>query len=161
MALIKNTNSYVTVEEANSYFQDKLDVAAYDSASDEDKAKALVTATSTLDTYTYIGQAISSSQPLAFPRVGSYFDGRLGMTVVLTTDIPDRIIKATFELAYHLLNNDGLLDNTGTVDKLILGPIELTNIRIPEKVSNTVLNLIKPLRAIGAAGGTNLWWRAN
>ncbi len=158
MALIKGTNSYATVEEANAYFSDRIDVAAYDSAGDDMKAKALITATSLLDTYTFVGQAISSSQSLAFPRSGSYFDPKLNRTVFFTDQIPDRIQKATFELAYHLLNNDGLLDSMGDVKNLKVGPIEIESVQMAPKVNSFVLNLIQPLRL---NSGSQSWWRAN
>lgn len=159
MALTKGVNSYVTVVEASAYFADRLDVAAWTSASDEDKARALVTATSLLDSIVWTGIAVSEAQPLAFPREGSFFDPRLGFEVAFdTAGTPPRIVTATFELAYHLLNNDGLLDETGSVDSLSIGAISLTNVRNASWMSPTVDRLTKPMR--GVASG-NTWWRAN
>lgn len=158
MALSKNVNSYVTVAEANTYFEDRLDTAAWSAASDTQKAQALVTATSELDAKDWAGYAVSESQPLAFPRVLSYFDPRLGTTITLTEAVPQRILNATFELGYHLLNNDGLLDNTGDVEDLVVGSISLKNVRAPSKLSPTVINLISPLLV---RAGAQTWWRAN
>lgn len=158
MALAKGTNSYATVSEADSYFQDRLDVAAWTSADATQKAQALVTATSMLDDLNWIGTAVSDSQPLAFPRLGAYFDPRVGSDVQLTTSVPTRIVTATFELAYHLLNNDGLLDDTGTVKNLKVGTINLDLITSSNKLPMRVRNLIKPLLEYG---GSRLWWRAN
>jgi hypothetical protein len=159
MALTKGVNSYVDVVEASAYFADRLDVAAWESASDVDKAKSLVTATSLLDSLVWIGVAVSETQPLAFPREGSYFDPRLGFEVAFdSTEAPPRIVNATFELAYHLLNNDGLLDETGTVDSLSIGSISLTNVRNASWISPTVDRLIKPMRS---TANKNAWWRAN
>ena len=47
--------------------------------------------------------------------------------------LKEAVVKATFELAHHLLNNDGLLDDTGQVDSLKIGNIHLENVRNPEK----------------------------
>jgi hypothetical protein len=95
MALEKDVNSYVELEEATEYFEDRVDVAAWDEATDEMKSKALVTATSLLDSFEWTGVVVSESQPLAFPRVGEYFDPRVGYCVNLN-GTPDRIIKATY-----------------------------------------------------------------
>ncbi len=159
MALVKGTNSNVTVAEADSYFGDRIDVAAWDSASATQKAQSLVTATLLLDSLNWTGVAVSDSQSLAFPRTGSYFDPKLGVTVELSNNIvTNRISTATFELAYHLLNNDGLLDETGDVKNLTLGKIDLTNIRRPSQLPSIVRNLIRPLLV---NTGSNAWWRAN
>lgn len=159
MALIKNTNSYATVAEADAYFSDRLDVAAWAQAGAAEKAQALVTATRLLDTLHWTGVAVSETQPLAFPRSGMFFDPRLGMDIQLEDAIvPNRVIQATFELAYHLLNNDGLLDDTGTVQNLSVGSINLTRVLAPNKFPASVKRLTKPLQI---NQGANLWWRAN
>jgi hypothetical protein len=158
MALTKGVNSYVTVAEANTYLDNKLDVAAWTSAADLEKAQALCTATSMLDGLNWIGVAVSDSQALSFPRSGNYFDPRIGLEVVLDeVAAPQRIIDATIEQAYHLLNNDGLNDDTGSVRDLSIGSINLSNVRAASKFSPIVERLIKPLRA----NSSNAWWRAN
>lgn len=158
MALSKGTNSYATVAEADSYFEDRLDVAAWSSASAEQKAQALTTATSFLDSMEWVGSVVSSSQALAFPRTGSYFDPRLGLAVTMTSVIPDRIVKATYELAYHLLNNDGLFDDTGSVVNLQIASISLNKIQATNKIPVIAKRLIQPLLL---NKGSRMWWRAN
>lgn len=159
MALTKGTNSYVSLDEANSYFADRLDVAAWETASNTQKDQSLVTATQILETMDWTGVAVSDSQSLAFPRSGTYFDPRLGYDASLTSvAVTKRVNSATFELAYHLLNNDGLLDDTGGVDKLTVGKIDLTTIRRPDTLPSVVRNLIRPLLV---NSGSNTWWRAN
>ncbi|WP_396189864.1 DnaT-like ssDNA-binding protein [Flavobacterium sp.] len=158
MALQKGVNSYVTVDEANTYFADRLDVAAWTGASEEQKPQALVTATKMLDDLDWTGYVVSESQPLAFPRSGDYFDPRTGTTVSLSSSVPMRVQNATMELAYHLLNNDGLLDDTGTVESISIGGINITNIRQANKLPGVVERLVKPLLV---NAGSNMWWRAN
>jgi hypothetical protein len=160
MALAKSTNSYVTVEEADAYFADRLDVVAWTDASETQKAQSLVTATSILDELNWTGYAVSEDQLLAFPRYGDYFDPKLGMTVTLGDEVPQRIIKSTYELAYHLLNNDGLLDDTGGVTDIEVGPIKLKNVKSVSMIPGVVYNMIRPLRSIGGAGSRTVW-RAN
>lgn len=158
MALEKGINAYVTVEEADVYFADRLDVAAWLDAPLPQKSQSLVTATSVLDELHWVGQAVSSTQLLAFPRVGGFYDPKAGRQLQLGNVVPPRITKATLELAYHLLNNDGILDDTGTVENLNVGSINLSKIRNPNLMPKTVKQLINPLLL---SGGSTNWWRAN
>ena len=159
MALVKGTNSPVDATDFDTYMADRLDVAAALSATSAQKDQALITATSILETLTLAGTAVSETQNLVFPRVGNYFDPRLGLTVDFpTSTAPARWLKATHELAYHLLNNDGLLDNTGEVKTLDIYGIKLENIRSPSKIPSVVMNLVTPMLV---NAGSNAWWRAN
>jgi len=157
MAIAKGINSYATVSEADSYFEDRLDAAAWSSASEDIKAKALVTASQMLNGMNWFGIAVSESQTLAFPRTGSYFETRTGSQMPLNP-IPQRIIVANYELAYHLLNNDGLLDDTGQVESIGISSIDIKKIRSASKINSYVRSLIRPLLA---GAGSNSWWRAN
>ncbi|RLA25769.1 MAG: hypothetical protein DRQ62_01540, partial [Gammaproteobacteria bacterium] len=78
MALVKNTNAYADLSEAETYFADRLDVAAWTAADDPTKSQALVTATLYLENMNWTGNVVSDSQALAFPREGTYFDPRMG-----------------------------------------------------------------------------------
>lgn len=159
MALVKNTNSYATVVEADAYFADRLDVDAWVTAPDTQRAQALVTATALLDSLNWAGIAVSDSQPLAFPRSGTYFDPRVGSDVSLTSAAAtQRLSTALFELAYHLLNNDGLLDDTGAVNSIDIGNISLKSVQTPNMMPSVVQRLIKPLQV---NLGSRSWWRAN
>lgn len=158
MALVKGTNSYADVAESDLYFADRLDVAAWTSADNASKAQALVTATNVLDNLYWTGTAVSESQPLAFPRSAYYFDPRLGSHVTLQEETPKRITTAAMELAYHLLNNDGLLDDSGVVKDLQVGSVQLTTIQAPNLIPAIVKRMIKPLLV---NAGSNSWWRAN
>lgn len=160
MALTKGVNSYVTTGEADSYFDDRLDVAAWANASDEAKDQALVTATRILDEKRWRGQVVSIDQDLAFPRQGSFRDPSRGTTVsfnasyvFVNSDETESSLKrdirklraACYELAYHLLNNDGLMDATGEIADIKVGPIELKNIREVSKIPTAVSLLINPM----------------
>ena len=157
MALVKGTNSYATVAEAETYFTDRLDVSAWEVASDSQKEQALVTATSILDDLSWTGIAVSESQLLAFPRIGTYFDPRIGVNISMET-VPVRILRAVYELAYHLLNNDGLFDDVGGLDSLKIGTFELKTIKSANKIPDIVRRIIKPLLL---NAGASTWWRAN
>jgi hypothetical protein len=158
MALDKGVNCYVTRSEANAYFTDRLDIAAWTDATDPQKDQALVTATRKLDNLNWAGQAISESQALAFPRSGTYYDPKLGYMTSLPPSVPQRVIDATYELAYHLLNNDGLLDDTGSLTNLSVGQISLSLKKEASTFPAMVKALINPLLS---SGGSTNWWRAN
>ncbi len=157
MALTKGVNSYATVAEADAYFEDRIDVSAWSTADATSKAQSLVTATKLLEDVLWTGTAISESQNLAFPRAGEYFDPRIG-TLVTLSGVPKRITEATYELAHHLLTNDGLLDDIGTVDSISIGSINISHSVKPNKFPHIVKTFIKPLQL---NRGASPWWRAN
>lgn len=159
MALAKGTNSYATVAEADVYFDDRIDALAWISSGSDRKAQALTTATALLDELPWTGSAVSGSQLLAFPRTGSYFDPRVGAEVVFTSATPKRVLRGLYELALHLVLNESILDQTGSVDSLSLGgSISLEKIR---PASVIPLSIKTSLKCMLDNGGTNLWWRAN
>jgi len=168
MALVLNTNSYVTVTEAESYFETRIDDEKWSSASDSLKDDALVTATQIIDNNPWIGSAVSSSQALAWPRKNAmYYDPRLGFDVTFTTtEIPYLVKIAVYEQALHLLNNEDLLaQTTQTYESISIGSISLSDSNNDvTRISITpsfVLKPLKPLIRRGSQGTGSGWWRAN
>jgi len=159
MALQKGVNSYGDVSDADAYFSDRLDVAAWTGATSDRKGQALVTACAMLDGLEWRGYAVSEDQTQAFPRVGEYIEPKLGR-VLCMDPTPDRILKASFEQAYHLLNNAGLLDDTGRVRDLAVSGVNLTKIEPASRFPKVVTDMIKPLLARGSVNNRS-WWRAN
>lgn len=158
MALVVGQNTNVSYSEACLYFKYRIDSDAWESASELKREQSLVTATSMLELFSWVGIAASDEQALSFPRYGSYYEPKLGRSVSLTSDIPSRIKNATLELAYHLLANADLMTSADTISQLNIGSISLNNIRSVERIPPTVKKLIKPLLF---GRGSNTWWRAN
>jgi hypothetical protein len=158
MAITKGINTFATLEEAFEYFKYRLDTDIWDTTIDLNRESALVTATTLLDNYPWTGQALSESQALSFPRTGYYFDPKLGLNITFTEEIPKRVSSATFELAYHLLANGGIVTDEGSVSSLQIGPIQLNDIKVAPVIPASVRQLIAPLLI---NGGSNSWWRAN
>jgi hypothetical protein len=80
-----SANSYVTLAEAESYFESRLNVTAWSAATTDTKNRAIVQATRHLDsTLDWVGERSSTSQALAWPRTG-----------VLTRDEDDYLDDAT------------------------------------------------------------------
>jgi hypothetical protein len=157
MALVKGTNSYAEVAEADAYFETRVDCDKWLNATQADKERVLVTSTALLDDLSWTGIAVSDSQALAFPREGEYFDPRLGWHVTLS-GTPDRLLKAVYELSLHLLNNRSVLDVTSTVQDISVGSIKLTNI---QQVSKMPSSIRQSLSCLLVDGGARIWWKAN
>jgi len=165
MALVLGTNTYVTMVEADAYFDTRIDAGAWLNADDDDQESALVTATLLLDENQFIGVAVSSTQSLAWPRKGaSTFDPRLGQSITYgETEIPKRMKQAVFEMAYHLLANENLLDNKSqNFEEISIGTITLKDSNNDTTRTPVVPTLVsKYLKPLLVNRGTNQWWRAN
>jgi len=166
MALVLNTNSYVTTTEADTYFTTRIDADEWTTATDELKEQALVTATQLIDNRSWIGIAVSSSQSLAFPRKqATYYDPRMGQDITIADDeIPSQVKIAVYEQALHLLQNEVLIaQKTQTFESISVGSISLSDSNGDvSRTSITPSIILKPLRPLISRGmNSNTWWRAN
>lgn len=148
---------------ASIYFEHRLDADAWVSASDTDKEKALRTAAGIMNGMEWAGQTADPNQEHAFPRTGFYFDRMHQRSVSFSSAHTERRVReALFELAYHLLNNDGLLDSSGGVRSLKVGSIELIDISEASKTPSPLYSRVADMLVSGGTGGSGaLWWRAN
>lgn len=119
-----NANSYLTLAAADAiiegFVQDD-DVVAWASATQDQKNRALYTATQRVDRERFLGARATDTQALQWPRTGvrkpdtyinTYATGfpfRITADYYTDTEIPDQIQKAQAVLAVYLNNNkDGL-----------------------------------------------------
>lgn len=86
----KTIDSYGCLHNANVYFSERLNTAAWDAATDASKEKALKQSTRLIDHLNFDGAKTSSTQPHEFPRDES-------------TQIPQAIEIACYEIAIQLL----------------------------------------------------------
>lgn len=126
---VANANSYVTVDEADTYFTDRRKQNWV--GSDADKQAALIAATDYIEQrfgLQFLGCPEFDAQTLSFPRTGLVDPA--GNEV---EGIPLRLKQAQYE--YALCAMAGELFNTPTVDatglkvtekKVVVGPIETT-----------------------------------
>lgn len=169
MALVLNTNSYVTTAEAEAYFETRIDSSEWFDASSDVQEQALVTATQLIDNRPWIGVAVSSSQALAWPRKEAiYYDPRMGQDITIAENaVPPQVKFAVYEQALHLLQNEDLIaQKTQTFESISVGSISLSDSNNDvTKTSITPSVILKPLRPLikrgqsGALGSS--WWRAN
>lgn len=122
---LTDSNSYVTVEEADAYHVDHGN-AAWAAGAQADKEAALVRATSYIDRhYRWKGVRNNSAQALMWPRWDVYDD--IGNWY---TGIPVKLKQATCEAALReLKTSDSLdpdLDRGGQVQSVTVGPVSTT-----------------------------------
>lgn len=93
--LVKYVNSYVTVEEADFYFDSTLQSEEWNKYDTTTKEKALIIATRQIDRLPFSSRKLDINQPLEFPRINT--------NLPFTDGIPDAIAYATCEQALFLL----------------------------------------------------------
>ena len=102
MALVVDDNSYLSVADAETYFEDRLNTTTWDDAFDQDKSASLIQATKFIDVKRFLGSRYDSTQSLSFPRSGLYVDN-----ILLDEDtVPQDIKDAVCEFAIYLLQDD-------------------------------------------------------
>ena len=121
----ENANSYVTLTEANSYFETVPDSSTWTNKTDDQKNRALISATRWIDTFVYQGDRCDENQVLKFPRTNYQVD-RVELSC---STIPLNIKYAQYELARALANDtDAMTGNLGTdgnFSEVKLGDIEV------------------------------------
>ena len=129
-----------------------------------DKSKALIMATRYLDQLMYFGERTTTTQKLSFPRMflvdpdatAVYW----GQALRLRTDyfdentIPDRILFATYELAFKLLADPELAGDPTvrqfrkvSIDGVLA--VEFNANALPRAIDRNILNYISPLLKSG------------
>ena len=121
----ETANSYVTLAEANSYFETVPDSTTWDNKTDDQKNRSLIAATRWIDTFVYQGDRCDEDQALKFPRTNYQLD-RVELSC---STIPNNIKYAQYELARALANDTGAITGTtgteGNLSELRMGDIQL------------------------------------
>ena len=107
----ETANSYVTLSESNDYFDTSPDSSTWTNKTDDQKKRALISATRWIDTLVFYGDRCDESQALKFPRTNYQVDG----VELACTLIPQNIKYAQYELAFALANDtDAIIGSIGT-----------------------------------------------
>ncbi len=107
-------NTYVTIEEADEYFNEKLGADFWADLDETSKEKALVTASRQIDIQPFLGRKADPEQEMSFPRIirGKKYD------------VLNRIKAAVCEQTFELFSND--YENTSNVKSISLGAASIT-----------------------------------
>ena len=121
----ENANSYVTLTEANTYFETVPDSSTWTNKTDDQKNRALISATRWIDTLVFYGDRCDDGQSLKFPRNNYQVDG----VELACSTIPLNIKYAQYELARALANDsEAMTGNVGTdgnIEEVKLGDIQV------------------------------------
>jgi hypothetical protein len=100
----EDSNTYISLASANTYFESRLNVTNWTSASDDEKNRSLAMATRMLDDlYNFQGCKLTAAAALRWPRSNVYdIDGYY----VSSEAIPTAVEEATCEQALELLKSD-------------------------------------------------------
>jgi len=120
-----SSNSYVTLAEADAYFETVPNSSTWDDKTDDQKNRSIISATRWIDSLNFYGDRCDTSQALSWPRNNYHID-RVELTC---SEIPADIKYATYELARALINDtDAITGNTGTTglyDEVKLGELQV------------------------------------
>jgi hypothetical protein len=126
MALEVGTNSYLSAADADAIIAERVNSDAWDDlVGTAEKEKALISATRRIDQQQFKGYKSSSTQSLKWPRYDVCDEDGIPFP---TDEIPDLIKQATAELAFVLISNPDLLDDTGLeyFDSISTGDTSIT-----------------------------------
>lgn len=140
-----NANSYVSLEEANTYFDDRPNSSRWTAATDNQKKQALLFATKLIDaTVRFTGSKVSSTQALEWPRTGML--DRNGNSLSSSV-IPTLLKNIVCEIALTTLASDRMAELDASVQGLTslrAGPVTLSfkdTIPAPKAVADTIYNM--------------------
>ena len=121
----ENANSYVTLAEANDYFDTSPDSSTWTNKTDDQKKRSLISAARWIDTFVFYGDRCDDGQALKFPRNKYQVDG----VELACTKILNNIKYAQYELARALANDTDAITGTtgkeGNISEAKLGDLEV------------------------------------
>jgi hypothetical protein len=132
-----SANSYVTLAEANTYFETVPDSTTWINKTNDQKNRALISATRWIDALSFYGNRCTETQALKWPRKDYKVDGiKLACTL-----IPEGIKVATYELARAFANDtDSITGTTGTTG--LYDEVEIGELKVKYKDSSTTPGLV-------------------
>lgn len=120
-----SANSYLTVAQADDFANLYLGTLNWASASTDNKGRALIMATRYLDELKWIGERASTTQALLWPRT----DAECGDWSFTSSEIPQPIKQATFDLAEYLLGDGTVLSGAGAGSSELIPGIPNANLK--------------------------------
>jgi len=148
-----NANSYLSEAGANAIAETMVGTLAWSTATSDNKARALITATNGLETLAWTGTRATTTQALSWPRT----DAACGDKAPADDDIPREIELATFDLANALLGDPTLLRSNATSEALVNGipnrdlrrlKLDVLELDFRTDISPSTLAIVSPLSAL-------------
>ncbi len=141
MTVTVNENSYISLSDANTYFENRLYTEAWDNTSSDESEKeiALIWACNLLEKRVkWYGAKTDSSQTLQWPRQGLV---NLYRQAVDSSSIPQSVKAVQCELALYLLENNPMTINTG-IEKMDIEGLTMnlknSGVTIPHKIFSPI-----------------------
>lgn len=150
-----DANSYASLEDFAAYAEASLYADAYTAATDDQRRKALATATRLIDAAVdFDGVRVSATAALQWPRCGVRRDRGFWPANI----VPDALALATCELAIFLLRGDRTADSdTAGIAEIGLGQgaiaIKFDPTDRPEIFPEVVRRYLEPLGSFRGRGG--------
>jgi hypothetical protein len=135
-----SANSYVTLADANSYFETVPNSATWTDKTDDQKNRALISATRWIDSLNFYGDRCNADQALKWPRNNYDVDN----ITLSCSVIPSQIKYATYELARALANDTDAITNTESDPDELYQEVTLGDLKVrykDSKVDNPINNI--------------------
>lgn len=102
-----DANSFVTLAEANTQIEGRLNASTWETdATDDQKNRALAEATRYLSAFAHwIGKRADDTQALAWPRQLATNPDSPSFVYFGTDEVPDRVKRGTIELAFQFIKS--------------------------------------------------------
>lgn len=125
---VADANAFCDVDAALAYLETRPNAGAFTELTDDEQEQCLIEATRELSRLSYVGTRATTTQALAFPRVGVVKHDDPEGTEYADDAIPAFLVQATIELAIEVARLGGtdvsaMPDSAGVIRKK-LGPIE-------------------------------------
>lgn len=120
-----SANSYLTVAAADDFANVYLGTLSWSTATTDNKGRALIMATRYLDELKWLGDKASTTQALLWPRT----DAACGDWSFTSSEIPQPIKQATFDLAEYLLGDSTALSGAGAGSSELIPGIPNANLK--------------------------------
>ena len=151
-----NANSYISLADANTYFDSRLHKSDWTGATTPDKTIALIWATRLLDAWVdWKGYRTKEDQALRWPRYDVY---DLDSWLIDSDIVPQFLQDATCELAMHLIGQD----STAQPDTVGFAELKLGDLALKVDPSDrdkygalpdSVLSIVEPYGVIRTRSG--------
>ena len=135
-----SANSYVTLADADAYFETVPNSSTWTDKTTDQKNRALISATRWIDSLNFYGDRCDNGQALKWPR-NNYHVDRVELTCSV---IPNDIKYATYELARALANDTDAITNTENDPNELYQEVTLGDLKVrykDEKVENPINNI--------------------